>query len=366
MKCTSRNSPASLPMDPQDLRYAANRTITQREDFVSDSTGRPPFHVHVHGYALFASQFPELLKADGWRVSNFESKGILSLASKVKDLRRCDLAFTYGGRITMGKFLWIARGLRTRKLVIFWAGTDTLHAKANGGAGKLDPWIASKIHWAATPWLAEEVRAFGVSCEYVPVNWAPTVLHPKPLPEKFSVLVYLPDMKKESLYGADRILEVARSLPQIEFTVVGLREGRLEGAPPNMKIHGWVNDMTPFYENASMLWRPVRHDGMSFMVLAALAHGRHVLWSYPFTACSHAEGVNEARKELERLRALHAAGALCVNEPGIKVIQENFSRERIREGILKRWEEIILSPSPQPLSSVAQRNRVAALRGSGS
>jgi hypothetical protein len=332
---------------------------------VSDSTGRPPLHVHVHGYATFASQFPELLKAEGWRVSNYQSQGLGSLASKVKDLRRCDLAFTYGGRITMGKFLWIARGLGTQKLVIFWAGSDTLYAKADSGAGKLDPWIASKIHWAATPWLAEEVHSFGVPCEYVPVNWAPTVLHPKPLPYKFSVLVYLPDMKKESLYGADRILEVARALPQMEFTVVGLREGRLDGAPPNMKIHGWINDMTPFYEKASLLWRPVRHDGMSFMVLAALAHGRHVLWSYPFPACSHVAGASEARKELERLNVLHATGALGANEAGIRVIAENFTREKIREGILKRWEEIILSPETPSLRKVVQRDRVIAARESG-
>jgi glycosyltransferase involved in cell wall biosynthesis len=336
-----------------------------RESPVNSSTAIPNYHVHVHGYALFASQFPELLKAEGWRVSNFQSQGMQSLASKVKDLRRCDLAFTYGGRITMGKFLWIARGLRTQKIVIFWAGSDTLYAKADSEAGKLDPWIGSKIHWAATPWLAEEVRSFGIPCEYVPVNWAPTVQQPKQLPEKFSVLVYLPDMKKESLYGADRILEVARALPQIQFTVVGLRDGRLDGAPPNLSIHGWVNDMTPFYENASVLWRPVRHDGMSFMVLAALAHGRHVLWSYPFPACSHVAGAAEARKELERLNAIHAASALGMNEPGIKVVQENFTRERIREGILKRWEEIILSPSTQPLAKAAQNDRVAAVRGSG-
>ena len=326
---------------------------------------RPEFHVHVHGYALFASQFPELLKADGWRVSNYGLRGAATLLAKMSDLRRCDLAFTYGGRITMGKFLWAARGLRTKKLVIFWAGSDTLYAQVDSNAGKLDPWIASRIHWAATPWLAEEVRSFGVPCEYVPVNWAPTVLQPKPLPEKFSVLVYLPDLKKESLYGVDRILEVARALPEIAFTIVGLREGRLAGAPPNITIHGWVSNMAPFYENATVLWRPVRHDGMSFMVLAALAHGRHVLWSYPFPACDQVEGAHEARIKIERLSALHAAGRLRENAAGIEVVEQKFTREKIRAGILQRWEEIILAPDSTSFSKAPQVKPVAAVREPG-
>src|SRR6266403_1239163 len=48
-----------------------------------------------------------------------------------------------------------------------------------------------------------------------------------------------------------------------------------------------------FYKRASVVWRPVRHDGLSFMVLEALGHGRHVLWTYEFPGCVKVDGVSD-------------------------------------------------------------------------
>src|SRR5262249_41252654 len=153
--------------------------------------------VHVHGVAHFSRQIPSLLGADGWQITNHELKGSASFLEKAAHLAMSDLVFTYGGRVTIGKFLAAARLLGKDKLVMFWAGSDILYAEKHVGGGKaINRWIASKVHWASSPWIAEELRSIGLACEYVPFNWAPALEKPTPLPKRFSVLTYLPDTNR--------------------------------------------------------------------------------------------------------------------------------------------------------------------------
>lgn len=308
---------------------------------MSNPTYLRPFRVHVHGIASFSRQLSELLSSAGWNVRNYGVSGAGTLTAKLTDLSRADLVFTYGGRVTLGKFFSAARLLDKERVVVFWAGSDILYARRDFAAGRVDPWLASRIHWAASPWIAEEVREIGIPCEYVPINWAAVVSTPAPLPEKMSVLVYMPELERGELYGLDHFLRVARALPSIDFRVVGFRDRQFPEVPANVQVHGWEKDMTRFYEQSTLLWRPVRHDGMSFMVLSALAHGRHVLWTYPFPACVRTEGATEAKLQLERLHALHQAKQLPLNEAGMKLIANNFSREKTRERIHRRWELIL-------------------------
>jgi hypothetical protein len=247
----------------------------------------------------------------------------------------------------MGKFLRAARCLNKKKIVILWSGSDVFEAQEHFAAGKMDPWVADRIHWAVSPWLAEEVRAMGISCEYVQASFVQPVKVPLPLPDKFSVLVFVPGREKSDLYGLDKILEVADALRSVEFTLVGWQHRQALQAPPNLKVHGRVSDMNAFFERATIVWRPVRHDGLSFTVLEALAQGRHVLYSYAFPACVHVTDAAAAHKELQRLLDLHNSQALGLNEAGIQMIARDFSAETVRAELCKRWEEIILSPSPR-------------------
>src|SRR5208282_5591474 len=117
----------------------------------------------------------------------------------------------------------------------------------------------------------------------------------------------------------------------------------MPNAPPNLKVHGWVR-MAPFLERATVIWRPVRHDGgISFVVLEALAHGRHVLYSHPFAACTQVNGPAAARAEIEKLLGLHKTGQLKRNDLGVEVVARSYTSEKVRSDLLKRWEEIIRS-----------------------
>lgn len=310
-----------------------------------------PTRVLVHGLDHFAQRFPAMLQTDGWDIRSYDLRRWSHLMSMTRYLQRCDLAFSWTGRITMGKFLSMSRLLRKKKVVLFWCGSDVLFAQDQFAQRKsVEPWIAEKIHWAGAPWLAEEVRAMGLKCEYVPITWVQPVAQLGPLPRKFSVLCYTPNTDRLELYGIDQVLEVARTLPRVAFNLVGLLPGQKLRVPDNVQLHEWTADMTQFYHNATVLWRPTRHDGMSFMALEALAHGRHVIWSYPSTGVIQSTEASTARMELQRLLGLHHDGRLAVNQAGSAFVAKNFSPDVIRNGMLAGWRKIVESPLPSSLN----------------
>jgi hypothetical protein len=319
------------------------------------AAARKPFRVVIHGLPHFCQKLFALLRGSHWEIHYRSDLDPIGLAALARNLYGSDLAYTWGGRISMGKFLWAARSLGKQKVVMLWSGSDVLYAKQELASGKRSSWVAERTHWAVSPWIAEEVRSMGLSCEYVQASFVQPVEDPLPLPDNFSVLAYVPSKEKSQLYGWDQILEVARSLPSVAFTVVGLQQGESLSAPPNVRVHGWTSNLTPFLERATVLWRPVQHDGLSFMVLEALAQGRHVLYSYPFPGCIPVNGAVQARAELQGLLDLHTSRALRLNADGMQSIARDFAPAKVQADLLRRWEEIILSPGPGPLGKLAAR-----------
>lgn len=302
-----------------------------------------PYRVVAHGLGYFCNKLSGLVQDEGWQVLDRSGHSPAQLLSLTRDLAFCDLAYTWGGRISMGKFLWAARLLGKRKLVILWSGSDVLEAQQERAAGVRVPWINGMVHWAVSPWVAEEVRELGLACEYVQASFVDVIAQPKPLPKKFSVLVFVRDVRKTDLYGWDRMLEVAQKLPHVEFNLCGLPEGQSLQGPPNMKVHNWMENFTPLLEQSTVIYRPVRHDGLSFTVLESLSHGRHVLYSYPLPGCVQVTSTAMACAELEKLLASHEAGTLSLNEVGRTYIAQEYAPQKVRSELLRRWEQIILS-----------------------
>jgi len=284
---------------------------------------------------------PEILQDDNWDIQFHPTDNVASLFKLIAELKRTDLLFNWGARISMGKVLRGAKALQTKRIILFWCGSDTLAAQKEFNRDQLDPWVARQIHWAGAPWLAEEIQALGISCEYVPITWAKAVRDPAPLPKQFSVLTYLPKPQLGRLYGLDRMLRVAWELPHIPFTLVGLLSGRVSGAPPNLRILPRDPDMDRHFRDATVYWRPVSHDGLSFMALEALSYGRHVLWSYPFPYCITTRNVDEDIAEIQRLHALHQSGSLSMNQAGRELIFQSFTPERVKGRFLDKWKSII-------------------------
>jgi hypothetical protein len=298
----------------------------------------------LHGLPYFCEKLRELIKNEEWDVRFRAKMTLAGLSAHAQDVQWCDLAYTWGGRVTMGKFLWIARLLGKKKVVILWSGSDVLYAKNEHSTGKMSSWVAEKIHWAVSPWVAEEVRSMGLRCEHVQASFVEPVASPPPLPAKFSVLLYVASVEKRDLYGWDRMVEVADKLRSVEFNLVGLEQGQALKGPPNIKIHNRV-DLSRFFERASVIYRPVRHDGLSFMVLEALAHGRHVLYSYPLPSCIQVTNVETACKVLQELQARHDAHTLGLNLAGIEMIRRDYHPDKVQADLLSRWKAVLETPT---------------------
>ena len=307
-----------------------------------------PYRVVIHGLPHFCQKLAALLSNEEWNIQ-FHTHDFSNLLALLGDLRRCDLVYTWGGRIDLGKFLWGARCSGVKKLVMLWSGSDALWAQKDRAAGKMHPWVAEKTHWAVSPWIAAEVQSVGLNCEHVQVSFVPLEQDIRPMPDKFSVLSYVPCADKAELYGWDQIVEVAKALPSVCFKVVGLRGPKSPSAPPNVKIEGWTDNLRAHIREASAIFRPVQHDGLSFMVLESMAQGRHVLYSYPLPGTTHVKDAEAAIQEVQRLAKLSEARSLGCNTDGLEIVEREYSEARVRQNLLTRWKKIILG-SATPLA----------------
>jgi hypothetical protein len=315
--------------------------------------GKGNRRVLVHGTPFFGKLFTETMGGEGWSFRYHPDDGALNLAKMLLDLRACDIVYQICGRVTLGKFLQATKYLGKKRVVVHWIGSDVLEAHPTVQAGKADPWLTrAALHWAETPWVAREVEALGVSCEMMALPGARLPAAVSPLPARFSVLVYIPGaymctyygaepMNVSTFYGLELILEVARELSHIDFHLVGLTPDQLEDAPGNLHVHGRVRDMTELYHQATVLWRPVRHDGLSFMVLEALAHGRHVLWSYDFPGCTKVASAAAASGQIVRLYEAHQQGQLTANGLGARIVAKDYAPHHLKRKIHQRLEELL-------------------------
>lgn len=102
--------------------------------------------VVVHGLKNFCPRLLQLLQSEAWDVRYHGVENIRSLGALVRDMWRADLLYTWGGRVSLGKFLWTAKSLRKENLVMFWSGSDVLYAQEQHAQGKTEPWVAGKTH----------------------------------------------------------------------------------------------------------------------------------------------------------------------------------------------------------------------------
>jgi len=298
--------------------------------------------VLVHGLYYCGQMFADLMNGDGWEFRYYPDAGAGNLVAMGRYLTACDLVYQIGGRLRAGKFLQAAKLLKKEKVIMHWAGSDTLEERKKFGKKAAEPWILRNVrHWAVSDWMVREVQALGVPCELVPIPSSYVPEQPSPLPAKFSVLVYVPNLGRGSLYGLDRILQVARELPHVSFELVGLLKGSIQDTPPNFKVYRRIANLHDFYKRSVVVWRPARHDGMPSMVFEALGHGRYMLWPYPFPGCVQVSCAAEAKAEISRLYELHQRGQLQVNSSGAKIIAHGYLPGHVKRAVLGRLEDIL-------------------------
>ncbi|GAK20255.1 glycosyltransferase SypH [Vibrio sp. JCM 19052] len=76
--------------------------------------------------------------------------------------------------------------------------------------------------------------------------------------------------------GADRFIDIARQIPDIEFSIYGdgpEKPRLVESAPTNVIFHGHQSDMDAVWRNISVLVISSRYEGLPMAALEAMARG---------------------------------------------------------------------------------------------
>lgn len=240
-------------------------------------------------------------------------------------LATADALVSFGG--IPGPHPLLLSAARARKVPIFiiWAGTDVTrllerpHELSHARRTELK-------HLAVAPWLAQELKQVGIDAQYLPiigVRPSPTEM-PK---TQFSVLTYLPEPRRD-FYGRLHVYDVARKLPHVDFSILGAG-GPDPSAPANVHYYGWQLDVAHFIDRSCALLRVADHDGMSLIVLEALARGRYVAWKYKAPGVRQVVTPEDSCQFICELYALHAAGQLDSNQVGIDYIAAAYEERQV-------------------------------------
>ncbi len=272
-------------------------------------------------------------------------------------LRRADALICFGGpgpNVALSE----AAAARGVPVVVIWAGSDVLIAAES----PFDMAVIERRGYhnaAVAPWLVDELRALGVTAAWVPVGAMELQPRVAPLPQRFRVLTYLPHPRR-SFYGEQRVYRIARAMPDVEFAVLGAGEADPH-APENVAFAGYVHDAGNELDASTVLLRLTDHDGMSVLVLEALAHARHVVWTHELPGVHAVCDEDRALAVLQRLAAEHAAGTLRPNAIGRAFVGEHYAAADVARGI-ERFVDGVLESS---MRAHPARKRRAAISGLG-
>jgi hypothetical protein len=247
----------------------------------------------------------------------------------------CDIVYQVGGGpFVRPRIFDVCKAVR-RRVIKHWVGSDVLRAREPRVVEQHATGLVED--WAVSAKLVEELRHAGIAAKQVSLSALnPVDLQPMP-PEPLTVLAYLPSSKFE-FYGGDIVLSLAERFADTRFLIVG-NDGAGRVAPSNVTFLGYRTDMEAIYARSHVLLRLPQHDGLSFMALEALNHGREIIWNQPFEASRLALTENEAAAHLRDLRSRLRAGELSPNIRGREYVLAQYSGGGARNTIRRELTE---------------------------
>jgi glycosyltransferase involved in cell wall biosynthesis len=209
--------------------------------------------------------------------------------------------------------------------------------------------FASRTHFhlAEAAWTAQELQRYGLAPRIAPLP--PRHHHGRsiPLPEKFTVMLYIPRMRAD-FYGRQAFARLMADLRgrDVRYLIVG---GGTLDAPQGVDVvdYGWRNDLLEAYRQSSVLLRFTPHDGLSLMVLEALSYGRHVIWTQPFPFVRQVREYADIKRDILELLELHERGELHPREDASEHVRLHYSPETCVHALAQAWNEVA-GGTPQP------------------
>jgi hypothetical protein len=285
--------------------------------------------VLIVGLPLFAERLRKELNEFDFDNTYYNLDTYYSKKDKLKALFMIpfvDVVYSING--TLGNSGVINLALKFKKKVMFtWVGTDVV--KAGKLVVKNERYLHAVEHYCEVGWIQEELEELGVKAEILNfVSFNKNFDLKEPITKRLQVLSYIPDNRAE-FYGMKEYLELARSFPEIDFTIAGAKAEAHYPLPVNITALGWVKDMNALMERIHVCVRFPEHDGLSSFILESLARGKKVIYKYPFHFCETCASFEDMKSSISRFNSDFLKGEIILNEEGKKFIESNFNSDVI-------------------------------------
>lgn len=312
--------------------------------------------VAMSGLSLFVAQVAGNVQngGNGWIPQILRTSARLEVLTSLFTIVGCDVWYSIGAPIS-DRWLHLFARLLRKPRVIHWVGSDITSVHANARLR----WLCTRPNvrvLAEVDWTLKELADLGIPARLAPLPpRLPAIAQPAPLPERFTILFYVPGTRAD-FYGRAEYERLIRAYSKrgVRFFVVG--GGQLY-APPEADVtqFGWRVSLDEVYRETSLLIRLTKHDGLSLMVLEALTHGRHVLWSQDFPYVTQVTEYQSMAAQVEHLLAVHERGELEVQREAACYIAKTYDRERCMARIVETWNDAAERQKPPVLAMEAQQ-----------
>jgi hypothetical protein len=266
--------------------------------------------------------------------SNVKKSRLKGIWDYIIILMRVDVVYRIYGPSYFDPKLVIAK-LFHKKIVVHWIGSDVLEIlkKNKKISTKLIRLIINE-NIAGSELLQRELKQLRVNSEVIAIVPELTSLQLSGMPDNHSVLVYAPE-GKEDFYGLQYVERLAQIYTEIKFYIVGNSNDSIK--LKNVIFCGMLpqSEMDSLYDEISILFRFPEHDGLSLMLLEALARGKAVLYSYtfPYVETPASRDLEDVKKSFDEL----IKNKPIINRDGASFISEKFSDDNI----MKLYKEIL-------------------------
>lgn len=261
-----------------------------------------------------------------------QGSGVASMPRYFASLEHSDVVVRVGGTVDLGsrlnrRFFGAAARRQDARFIVYWIGTDayllTQAAKTEALTPSAIETLSLAEHITGADHLTAELHAAGLLASTVPVPLA--VLAPPaevpPMPHEFRVLTYVSEGSgpRFEFYGGPQVLEAARALPRVPFTVMGADQIAAD-VPSNVEVIGKTDDPASQYARASVVVRILEHDGGGGTANEARMFGRRLIYSYPAPHALHVRfgDVRGLVDAIDSLAREHANGTLALDTAAIE------------------------------------------------
>lgn len=268
-------------------------------------------------------------------IESLKENRILRIIENIKRIKESDIIYgTFIGLFNKRNIIYLSISkILKKKVICHWIGSDVLEALKHP---KKTVFIQRfiDVNLSGSSLLKKELKTIGIDSEEEHIVLSDISYEVEDMPIEHAILTYLPT-NSVKFYGGENIKRLASEFPNIKFYVVANENKNEFKDQKNIINLGKISlkEMEKIYKKISILIRQVEHDGLSLMLLEALAKGKEVIYSYEFPFTYESKDYESLKIILNKI----IKEKPIKNLKGSNFIKENFTTEKYINNLLRRF-----------------------------